>query len=276
MLDAARREVLSKPPRNANAYGHQAAAGQLLFIGLYDEAAPEYEASLLADRSDRVGAGTPQKLPADAAYTLAELYRRGDRGDRAASLFGQVSGRGGEIQPELADPQFAKFDYPAPYVGSLKRAADVMGVDPRFLLAIIRQESGFRPNVKSNASARGLMQFIPSTAELTARGAGLTAFRDDDLYDPNVSITLGGRYVSELFKLFPDLPEAVAASYNGGEDNMKRWLSRSKSRVPERYVAEIAYGQSKDYVYRVMSNYRMYRLLYDRGLELKRPPLSDD
>jgi soluble lytic murein transglycosylase len=61
----------------------------------------------------------------------------------------------------------------------------------------------------------------------------------------------------------------VAASYNGGEDNMKRWLARSRSREPERYVPEIAFSQSKDYVYRVMANYRMYRHLYTEDLQLE-------
>ena len=113
------------------------------------------------------------------------------------------------------------------------------------------------------------MQFITNTAEHTARALGLIGFRGDDLYDPEISILFGSRYTQQLFALFPDQPEAVAASYNGGEDNMKRWMARSRSRIPERYVPEIAFSQSKDYVCRVMSNYRMYQLLYDENLDPK-------
>jgi soluble lytic murein transglycosylase-like protein len=47
---------------------------------------------------------------------------------------------------------------------------------------------------------------------------------------------------------------------------MKRWLARSKSYEPDRYVPEIQFAQSKDYVQRVMANYRMYTLLYDERL----------
>ena len=69
--------------------------------------------------------------------------------------------------------------------------------------------------------------------------------------------------------MFPKQPESVAASYNAGEDNMKRWLGRAKSDLPGVYVSEIAYSQTKDYVYRVMANYRMYQAIYDENLQRK-------
>ena len=83
------------------------------------------------------------------------------------------------------------------------------------------------------------------------------------------AILFGSQYIGNLFKLFPNQPAAVAASYNGGEDNMKRWLGRSKSDYAGRYVPEIGFAQSKDYVWRVMSNYRMYQMLYDERLNPK-------
>jgi hypothetical protein len=50
---------------------------------------------------------------------------------------------------------------------------------------------------------------------------------------------------------------------------MKRWLGRSRSQEPDRYVPEIAFAQSKDYVHRVMTNFRMYSHLYDERLNGK-------
>ncbi len=133
----------------------------------------------------------------------------------------------------------------------------------------MRQESRFRPDAKSNAAARGLMQFIPATSNKIAGELGRDNYSRDELYDPETAILFGSQYLADLFKLFPSRSEAVAASYNAGEDNMARWLARSRSGSPERYVAEIMYPQSKDYVYKVMSNYRMYKLLYDEGLRLR-------
>ena len=113
------------------------------------------------------------------------------------------------------------------------------------------------------------MQFISSTANPIAADLGRSSFDQDELLYPPTAIAFGSKYVGDLFVLFPEQPEAVAASYNGGEDNMKRWLVRSHSNEADRYVPEIAFAQSKDYVHRVMANYRMYTLFYDERLNRK-------
>ncbi len=42
-------------------------------------------------------------------------------------------------------------------------------VEPAMVLGIVRQESGFDPNVRSGAGARGMMQLMPQTAKILAR-----------------------------------------------------------------------------------------------------------
>jgi hypothetical protein len=46
-------------------------------------------------------------------------------------------------------------------------------------------------------------------------------------------------------------------------------MTRAKSDDPDRYVPEIIFAQSKDYAYKVMANYRVYRIFYDESLKLK-------
>jgi soluble lytic murein transglycosylase len=130
----------------------------------------------------------------------------------------------------------------------------------------MRQESRFDPEARSGAAARGLMQLIPATADKLAAELGRPPVDPEDLYSPAVSIRLGAQYVADLFRQFPDKPEAVAAAYNGGEDNVVRWLARSHATVPDLYVSEIQFTQSKEYVFRVMVNYRAYTYLYDEHL----------
>ena len=110
------------------------------------------------------------------------------------------------------------------------------------------------------------MQFTHPQASKIATELGWTTFDDDELYSPENSIALAVRYLADLQAMFPDQPEAVVASYNGGEDNVKRWVARAKSDDPERYVPEFVFGQTKDYVQRVMANYRVYQQLYDEQL----------
>ncbi len=236
-------------------------ADELLFLGLYDEAAPEVE------RNRSLTTADPAVAKTDLDFTIASLYTRGDMANRGSAFIESTWKMPADYQIELIPAEVLDLLYPAPYVESLIKYAPQRNVDPRFLLSLMRQESRFRADVKSYAAARGLMQFISTTASRIAAELGRENFRQEDLYDPATSILFGSHYVENLFKLFPNQPPAVAASYNGGEDNMKRWLARSKSDQPTHYIPEIAFAQSKDYVYRVMENYRMYGMLYDENLK---------
>ncbi|MEO7660643.1 MAG: transglycosylase SLT domain-containing protein [Pyrinomonadaceae bacterium] len=232
-------------------------AEKLLSLNLYDEAAKEIAAkpgSLKFDGDDQ-------------AFALAELNRRGDRADRTMAFIESIWRRMPADFPIELIPRFqAEMLYPVPFADELLRIAPKYGVDPRLILAIMRQESRFQTDAKSFAAARGLMQFISTTSTRVAAELGRANFQQDDLYYSATSITFGAYYLADLFRMFPNQPDAVAASYNGGEDNMKRWLTRTRSNLPERYMSEILYSQSKDYVYKVMANYRMYQYLYDERL----------
>jgi soluble lytic murein transglycosylase-like protein/outer membrane protein assembly factor BamD (BamD/ComL family) len=156
--------------------------------------------------------------------------------------------------------------YPVPYREAILREASKRKVDPRLVLAIMRQESGFRPRAKSMAAARGLLQLTIDTATKYAAHVGLNNLHDEDLYRPETSIMLGSVYLSELSRQFPELPEAVAASYNGGEDNAARWVKRARQRDPGVFTAEVGFDETKNYVYKVMANYRAYKQLYTADL----------
>ena len=156
--------------------------------------------------------------------------------------------------------------YPAPYRQAILSAAKSRKLDPRFILALIRQESVFKPLAKSPAGARGLLQLTMDAAQKYGPGAGLNALRENQLYQPETSITVGAEYIEHLTSLFPKMLEPVAASYNGGEDNVARWLERSKRTDPGVFTAEVGFDETKDYVQKVMSNYRVYRQLYTADL----------
>ncbi len=160
----------------------------------------------------------------------------------------------------------ASSSYPAPYRESIVRTAKQRGLDPRFILAIIKQESVFRPTAKSPAGARGLLQLTVDAAQKYAAMVGIATLRENELYQPDTSILVGGEYLAELVRLFPNQLEAVAASYNGGEDNVARWVKRAKQKDPGVFTSEIGFDETKAYTQKVMSNYRAYRMLYTADL----------
>ncbi len=159
--------------------------------------------------------------------------------------------------------------FPAPFQGELLRNSKPRKIDPRFVLAIMKQESSFRANAKSPSAARGLLQMTLDTAQKYVKQTSYTSLKDADLYLPEVSISLGSIYLAELQKEFPNLPEAVAASYNGGEDNAARWLKRADTRENFIFASEVGFAETKEYVSKVMTNYRVYRELYTEDLRRK-------
>jgi soluble lytic murein transglycosylase len=282
LLEFGRREVLKEAGKAQNGSFHQTLADELLFLNLYDEAAPELETALREKLAPTIGeklkslAGMQTNtnnlavFPADTAYTLAVFYKRGDMANRAIAylepLWRSVPA---DYQIELIPREQLEMLYPAPYPDALLQFAPERNLDPRFVLSIMRQESRYRADVKSYAAARGLMQFISATANQIANELNRKNFSQDELYNPPVAVLFGSQYLQNLFRMFPNQPQAVAASYNGGETNMQRWLARAKSDQPDRYVPEILFSQSKDYVYRVMANYRVYQLIYDEKLKAR-------
>lgn len=156
--------------------------------------------------------------------------------------------------------------YPAPYRQAILSAAKARKLDPRFILALIKQESVFKPFAKSPAGARGLLQLTMDAAVKYAPRAGISAVRESQLYQPETSITVGAEYLEYLTELFPKMLEPVAASYNGGEDNVARWLERAKHKDPGVFTAEVGFDETKGYVQKVMANYRVYRQLYTADL----------
>ena len=232
------------------------AADNLLLLGLYDEALPE----LLAARKTSAGL--------DEDYSIAVLSLRAGIPNGAVRFGEQVlKSMPADYVIDLAPRELVELLYPVPFRESLLKHAAPRNVDPRFVLAIARQESRFQVDAKSVAAARGMMQFIASTANEIATQFKLHDFDQDDLYNPDTAILFGSQYLANLFQQFPNQPQAVAGAYNGGADNLARWIARSHSIEADRYVPEIGFSQTKDYVYRVMANFWTYQHLYDAQLQ---------
>ncbi|MDT5295203.1 MAG: soluble lytic murein transglycosylase, partial [Acidobacteriota bacterium] len=168
-----------------------------------------------------------------------------------------------------AEVRRASGDFPAPFRDAVVRASKQQKIDPRLMLSIMRQESGFNPRAKSQAGARGLLQMTPDMAAKYAPDVKLSQVSEEDLYRPDINILVASAYLSELNRMFPDLPEAIAASYNGGEDNAARWVVRAVHKDPGIFTAEVGFNETKDYVNKVMANYRAYKILYTDELKPK-------
>ena len=82
-----------------------------------------------------------------------------------------------------------------------------------------------------------------------------------ELTESDINIALGVRYLRGLLSRFADPLKAVAA-YNGGEAAVEKWQRQFGELEPDEFVESITYRETRDYVKRVMANYRQYVQLY--------------
>jgi soluble lytic murein transglycosylase len=150
--------------------------------------------------------------------------------------------------------------YPRPYARPVEETGLEAGVPRALLYGVMRQESGFRPDVSSDAGARGLMQLMPATAERLSKERG-EPFDDTKLVEPGTSLRLSAHYLKKLLTAFGgNVPLAVAA-YNAGPVAVRRWLENGQKLGLDVFVARIPYQETLEYVERVMGNYARYGYL---------------
>ncbi len=216
----------------------------------------------------------------EATFLKAFALEKGGKKAEANAVYGSIQNAvssyyGGLAADKLAGERVQKIsqvtprlytEYPTTYRVQVLKHAKKNNIDPRFVLAIMKQESAFRANAKSPAGARGLVQLVFDTAIKYKNEAGYPNLQPDDLYVPETNVAIGSIYIRKIKDEFGGLYEAVAASYNAGEDNAARWLDRTKPKEPGLFAAEVGFAETKNYVFKVMNNYRVYRELYDENL----------
>lgn len=155
-----------------------------------------------------------------------------------------------------------KLIYPLGFIGLVEPESQRRALDPLLLTALIRQESAFYPGATSFADARGLTQFIPGTARDVAAALGLTTFQLDDLYRPDVAIKFGAHYLAGLLARFDNNAYLSLAGYNGGPGNVAHWARDGAAGDMDQFVDQIGFSETSDFVKAVMTNYTLYRAIY--------------
>jgi soluble lytic murein transglycosylase-like protein len=135
-------------------------------------------------------------------------------------------------------------------------------IDRALIYALIRQESKFKPNAKSWAGARGLMQLMPSTARFVAKLGKISLKKRSDLFNPDINISLGQKYIEILLKnkkingsLF-----LMVAAWNGGPGNLNKWRKATEYMDdPLFFIESIPARETRNFIEYVLSNLWIYR-----------------
>ena len=112
------------------------------------------------------------------------------------------------------------------------------GVDPRFIHAVIWQESKYKVSARSHAGAQGLMQLMPATAKRFG-----CAHPDD----PAENVEAGTKYLNWLLRRFAGNVELALAGYNAGEGSVDKYAGVPPYNETQNYVKIISQRYGKLY-----------------------------
>ena len=147
-----------------------------------------------------------------------------------------------------------------PYVVDLAiQEALRQNADPLLVLAVIKQESNFKPHERSSVGARGLMQIMPGTGRILG-------VRDSSmLYDAQTNLHAGIRFLKDLWGQFvggsmrsiEDMNplssngvKSAVAAYNAGPNAVVKYSGVPPYRETQGYVKSVLgyYAQFKQFL----------------------------
>ncbi len=204
-------------------------------------------------------------------YSLARrevrAFERGDNDqprDLMIDLHRAVDGHRRAIRLAAKDSsRYPEVLYPLAFWDLVRGHCARYDIDPLLALSLMRQESLFDVEARSPANARGLMQLLPRTADAVAARIGRGG--RIDLYDPATNIELGTAHLRELADKYDGDHVRMLAAYNAGAAAVAKWDRRFGTLDKDEYVESITYSETRDYVKKVLRNYRRYQRMYGSG-----------
>ena len=239
------------PPSGADTAAHIASVDSaverirgLRQLGMDVEARFEIEA--LAERA----AHTPVDAPA-VAQALTAI------GEPARALRLALA----TVEHGTASRSMLLAAYPVVHEDALVEESRRNRLDPALVAGLIRQESSWNPRAVSPATARGLMQLMPSVGASIATARRYPIWNPALLFEPDVSLELGTAHLSTSLRGDTPVQRALAA-YNAGASRVARWSQRPGADDPELFTELIPFTETRDYVRLVVRNAAVYRALY--------------
>ncbi len=174
---------------------------------------------------------------------------------------------------KAGDPVAKQACTPKPERRLVEAVAARHGLEPAVPFGVMVAESALKPGVTSPAGARGLMQLMPEVgARLHPALFPGRPYDPDDLYIAPYNAALGTEELGQRRRSLQgslqgtDLP-AVIASYNAGEEAVRRWLEPHGEPPPfDAWAESISYTETRRYVKRVLGYAMAVRWVYgDEG-----------
>ena len=156
-----------------------------------------------------------------------------------------------------------KHRYPRTYSPIVEKYSAAYGVPEYIVYAVIKAESGFNKNAVSPSEppALGLMQLTEETYEWVSSYLLKETASAFSIYDPDVNIKNGTRYLAYLYGRFENWDTAFAA-YNAGPGNVKSWLEDPEYSDDGKTLKYIPFKETRNYVKKVNDFKATYQRIY--------------
>jgi soluble lytic murein transglycosylase len=149
--------------------------------------------------------------------------------------------------------------FPIAHLNTVQSISKRYHIPTPYIYALIRQESAFKNEVKSFAGAIGLMQLMPGTAKLVAKSFHIPYRDKHDLVNIQTNISLGVAYLHDLKQHFRGNPILMAAAYNAGPRQVKRWLAQFPHQEWDIWIDTLPWHETRNYLKNIMAFYTVYQ-----------------
>ncbi len=154
--------------------------------------------------------------------------------------------------------------YPYAFRSILEPIAGLVEIDPFLVLSLMRAESVYTEDARSNVGAQGLMQIMPFTGVRIARLMNDANFQLSELHQPFVNIAYGSYYIKKLSDYYQGNTMLAVAAYNGGPTSVNRWLGEYGNLEADEFIENIPFRETRNYVKSVLRNFNNYKHIWEQ------------
>jgi len=148
--------------------------------------------------------------------------------------------------------------FPVLYRDMVEANATRNNIDPDWVYGVMRQESAFVSDARSEAGALGLMQLMPRTGQMTGRRINLRLPNNTAILNVENNLKLGTSYLRTVLDVNNGHQVLATASYNAGPNRVREWLPNEKALDADAWVDTVPYNETRNYVKNVMAFTAVY------------------
>jgi soluble lytic murein transglycosylase len=146
--------------------------------------------------------------------------------------------------------------------GRIRAAAARYGMEAALIKAVAWRESRFNASARGRAGEIGVMQLREDAAREWADAEHIANWDHEQCVDATTNIYAGTWYLRKVMRRYTQTDNPIAyalADYNAGRGNVLKWNGGEAATNSTRFIEQIGFPSTRDYVQTVLERYQQYR-----------------